>query len=868
MKGEKGDTVYTNGIPYKWLDGVYGRDHITAGGTKDGTVFTGTKDKNGDNPETWNVGIGDTPQKNDIVDAMGYLRQDVNVDADGHKHLWAFGAASTRSADGTSHIDFEFFREDVEYINGMYTTTGSDAGHTGWRFDEFGEPIAGGRGDIIVSVDLESGGEHPAYSIRVWMMENIVLNGIGGTPFNNLPNIPFELTGVYNKGLDAGVWCYAEIRPRSDFDGDYDYMYASVDSLDVPAAPWGTLEGPQADTAGEFIPYQFTEIGINMTAFGLDALEANSDPCKQVLGTLFVKTRSSGEFTAELKDFAGPYRFGFSTQVELIAEDIRTCVSPDATNVVDLTQTVVSFITDESKADDYKFYESESDALSGTNPLPPDTLTHYEFTGDSVVVWVSAESLDAEGCFGADSFVVRLYDNPVCNVTTTDETYSGAANGTAKVTVTGENGPFTYNWVASQGGTIGGGQGTDSIYGLSDGRYDVYITDAAGCETDCYGIVDFIASPPTCSVETVGNECFGDSSGYAVAIVTPAEGGPFLPYTYYWYEGTGLTATFIDSTVTNELTDTLFNLKAGVYTVQIKNGIDPNTTECGGEVTEPDFNPVAVVCSDITLESCLDESTISTHLSNWLDTAFTVDPGTEPMDTIYKVDDVVYDLASIKAMPLDECGDTLTVRMIVTDYCGLADSCDAKITIPADMTAPVLDDPTPWDATECNVAWPTTVSVGWTDVCGAMDGQTSGTVDGVMVDEGWVDDCTQYRDYTFDLTDDCGNAADQKTLRITRHYDMTAPVLDDPTPWDATECNVAWPTTVSVGWTDVCGAMDGQTSGTVDGVMVDEGWVDACTQYRDYTFDLTDDCGNAADQKTLRITRHYDMTAPVLDDPT
>uniref|UniRef100_UPI0014302FE4 hypothetical protein n=1 Tax=Maribellus sediminis TaxID=2696285 RepID=UPI0014302FE4 len=313
-----------NGKTYEWLDGVYGRDHHTAGGTKDSTVYVGTKDKNSDNPNTWNVGTGDTPQKNDLVDVMGYLRRETDIDQnDQHQHLWAYGAASTRSADGTSHVDFEFFREKITFENGMYSSTGDDEGHTGWHFATDGEPTQ--RGDIIVSIDLNSGGEHPLYSVRVWMPVDAVAG------FNNLTNRPFDVTGVYNQGLDVSVYCYAEILPRTDKTYEYGWLYAAVDSTDVPAAPWGTLEGPQADTAGNFIPYQFTEIGVNMTAFGLDGAGTNNDPCTNILGSLVVKTRSSGEFTAELKDFAGPYIFGYSTEVLLAAGDIRTCVSPEAT---------------------------------------------------------------------------------------------------------------------------------------------------------------------------------------------------------------------------------------------------------------------------------------------------------------------------------------------------------------------------------------------------------------------------------------------------------------------------------------------------------------------------------------------------------
>jgi hypothetical protein len=59
-------------------------------------------------------------------------------------------------------------------------------------------------------------------------------------------------------------------------------------------------------------------------------------------------------------------------------------------------------------------------------------------------------------------------------------------------------------------------------------------------------------------------------------------------------------------------------------------------------------------------------------------------------------------------------------------------------------------------------------------------------------------------DYTFNA-DDCGNAADQKTVRITRQYDMTKPIITPAADYSLVGCNTAWPETVSAPWTDNCG---------------------------------------------------------------
>jgi hypothetical protein len=66
----------------------------------------------------------------------------------------------------------------------------------------------------------------------------------------------------------------------------------------------------------DYQEFQHVEIGINLTDFGLDR-KGGTDPWANLLGSLLVKTRSSAggqtdSFGSELKDFAGPFPFGFS----------------------------------------------------------------------------------------------------------------------------------------------------------------------------------------------------------------------------------------------------------------------------------------------------------------------------------------------------------------------------------------------------------------------------------------------------------------------------------------------------------------------------------------------------------------------------
>ncbi|MFV8467387.1 T9SS type A sorting domain-containing protein, partial [Flavobacterium sp. LB1P62] len=216
----------------------------------------------------------------------------------------------------------------------------------------------------------------------------------------------------------------------------------------------------------------------------------------------------------------------------------------------------------------------------------------------------------------------------------------------------------------------------------------------------------------------------------------------------------------------------------------------------------------------------------------------------------------------------DGCSQYRDYTFDITDDCAnVAVQKKVRITRQYDVTIPVITAPADYTLTGCNTDWPASVSATWTDNCG-VKGAKSGNVAGVAgtVQTG-ADGCSQYRDYTFDITDDCTNVAVQKKVRITRQYDVTIPVITAPADYTLTGCNTDWPASVSATWTDNCG-VKGAKSGNVAGVAgtVQTG-ADGCSQYRDYTFDITDDCTNVAVQKKVRITRQYDVTIPVITAP-
>ncbi|WP_167614492.1 SprB repeat-containing protein, partial [Maribellus sediminis] len=651
-----GDTIV-------WVDGVYARDNNTAGNGKDSTAFGGTSDKNFQDPSTWDAGIKDPYQKGDLIDVYGHMREDPDGD------LWGIGAFSTRSTSGSVHADFEFFANQVGFDGSHFSNTGTDHGHTSWTFDSAGVVLTAG--DLIVSIDYEKGGDLPVASIRVWVSEADYIYGLA----NWGGSASFNFTGAFTAESGVGFG-YAEIEPAVGNTDPAAWAVVNVDSVS-PAPPWGTLEGPQAANDSVYLPLQFAEFAINMSFLGLDAF--GGDACNKTLGSLLVKTRSSPSFESEMHDFVGPLLFGYDLETKIVTTDLDSC--DDGVNQFDLTTAV-----DSTGDGVVTFYATSADAFA--NP-PVNAISSIQTlpVGDTMF-WARSSNPDDQGCFAVDSFHVIVHDLPVCNVTIQDESYFNADNGYAVVNVTGGSGSYTYLW-GTDGGSIGGGQGTDSIYGLSDGIYFVTVTDSFGCETSCVDTIRWTPTAPTCEVFTEDVECYGAETGIAWAEVTPSDTIGYPPYKYIWYKD----AVPFDTTITASLVDTMFNLGAGIYDVEIFNNVDPNSTFCSDTIFQPDPNPVYVECSSLTVDECLGQDSINTAFGNWLDTVFMVSGGTDPLDTIYKINGVEVDIDTVSAPYF--CGDSKTIQMIVSDYCGLADTCDATFAVntpvPVSLTPPAND---------------------------------------------------------------------------------------------------------------------------------------------------------------------------------
>ncbi|MBI1288677.1 MAG: T9SS type B sorting domain-containing protein, partial [Flavobacteriales bacterium] len=164
-------------------------------------------------------------------------------------------------------------------------------------------------------------------------------------------------------------------------------------------------------------------------------------------------------------------------------------------------------------------------------------------------------------------FVVN--DSPVASCSSTDSGCNGSGTGTATVSVTGGEAPYTYAW--SNGGT------TATISGLMAGSYSVTVTDANGCTDNCTTVVGE-PSGLSATCNSTNASCNGENDG---SLSVNAAGGS-APYTYLW--SNGATTASVD------------NVGAGSYSVTVT---DANgcTATCSSTVGEP--SAISATCTKV-----------------------------------------------------------------------------------------------------------------------------------------------------------------------------------------------------------------------------------------------------------------------------
>ncbi|HXC04438.1 MAG TPA: T9SS type A sorting domain-containing protein [Bacteroidia bacterium] len=162
---------------------------------------------------------------------------------------------------------------------------------------------------------------------------------------------------------------------------------------------------------------------------------------------------------------------------------------------------------------------------------------------------------------------------------------NGGSTGSAGVSISGGNSPFTYSW--------SNGQTTATASGLTAGTYTVKVTDANSCTTNA---VVTITQPAALTLVTSSSNvlCNGGSTGSAGVSVS---GGNF-PFTYSWSNG--------------QTTATAGGLTAGTYMVKVT-----DANGCTGQTTANISQPKALSSniSSQTNVSCNGASTGSATIN-------------------------------------------------------------------------------------------------------------------------------------------------------------------------------------------------------------------------------------------------------------
>jgi gliding motility-associated-like protein len=289
--------------------------------------------------------------------------------------------------------------------------------------------------------------------------------------------------------------------------------------------------------------------------------------------------------------------------------DQEGCPSTDVTSVLTITNPPALTLSVNS-VNDAGCFDEESGSIaitpSGGTPGGSGTGYTYSWTGPDF----SSTSEDLVN-IGAGDYFVSVYDANACDVndgpitvneppeiimsvdSISDVTCNGDSDGAIYVTVSGGVPGYTFEW-SGPGGPIGS---SEDISGLSEGNYQLTVTDVTGCVQTMQVLTVNEPAPLTATVTVNDISCFGLLDG----TVDLSVNGGTAPYLFSWTGPNGFTAT----------TEDISGLGAGDYSVNI---IDSNgcPLELPGVATiiEPAEILVTASGSDISCNGQTDGSIV------------------------------------------------------------------------------------------------------------------------------------------------------------------------------------------------------------------------------------------------------------------
>ncbi|APG64711.1 hypothetical protein LPB136_04755 [Tenacibaculum todarodis] len=266
--------------------------------------------------------------------------------------------------------------------------------------------------------------------------------------------------------------------------------------------------------------------------------------------------------------------------------------------------------------------ESTGSAVASVTALNPPLIYAWTNSSNSSVGTNSAtlsgvptgvytvKVTDSKGCFSeATVTITEPSEVLVANASVVSHQLTlNGTEGSVTATPTGGTTDYTYSWVNSSNTSVGT---TQTVSGLLPGDYTVTVTD----ENDCTAMdtVTINAINCTISLEATFTEifCNGESS---TATATVSNGT--APFTYTWKDASG--TTLQTTTASNNTTDQLTGLLAGVYTVSI---IDSQAcpTNKTITITEPNLLSLGAAINPVSCKNGNDGSIELTVTGGTLD---------------------------------------------------------------------------------------------------------------------------------------------------------------------------------------------------------------------------------------------------------
>ncbi len=154
-----------------------------------------------------------------------------------------------------------------------------------------------------------------------------------------------------------------------------------------------------------------------------------------------------------------------------------------------------------------------SNGASGTNSISSLSAGVYRVIVDDANGCTLASSINVPNSGGMSASVSAIA-MPNC---------FGDANATATVAISGGTGPFSFAWQPNISNAA-------NAVGLSNGQYDVTVTDANNCIAIANVIVDQPSQILVSTSATLAATCYGANNGQAEVTVN----GGVPPYTYQW----------------------------------------------------------------------------------------------------------------------------------------------------------------------------------------------------------------------------------------------------------------------------------------------------------------------------------------------